>query len=105
MRVFLLSLRHIARRDDFARVAQLLGQLDFIPADQFRVQRCLDSVRLQPPAVADRVDAILAAGGRALSSMRQMAALRVLAGFAGSLPQRVSQSTFQQLNRLQSELA
>ncbi|CAL5221540.1 g3750 [Coccomyxa viridis] len=93
------------RRDDFARVAQLLGQLDFIPADQFRVQRCLESVRMQPPAVADRVDAILAAGGRALSAMRQLGALRVLAGFAGSLPQRVSQSTFQQLNRLQSQLA
>jgi len=51
------------------------------------------------------MDAILAAGGRALSSMRQLAALRVLASFAGNLPQRVSQSTFQQLNRLQSALA
>ena len=99
------SRRHAVCRDDFARVAQLLGQLDFIPADQFRVQRCLESVRAQPPAVADRVDAILAAGGRALSAMRQLGALRVLAGFAGSLPQRVSQSTFQQLNRLQSQLA
>ena len=97
--------RRIVCRDDFGRAAQLLGQLDFIPADQFRVQRCLESVRVQPPAVADRVDAILAAGGRALSSTRQLAALRVLAAFAGSLPQRVSQSTFQQLNRLQSALA
>lgn len=69
------------------------------------MQRCLDSVRAQPPAVADRMDAILAAGGRALSSMRQLAALRVLASFAGNLPQRVSQSTFKQLNRLQSALA
>ena len=92
-------------REDFARVAQLLGQLDFIPADQFRVQRCLDAVRAQPPAVADRLDAILAAGGRALSSMRELGALRVLADFAGSLPQRVSRATFQQLNRLQSALA
>ena len=92
-------------REDSGRVVQLLGQLDFIPADQFRVQRCLDAVRAQPPAVADRLDAILAAGGRALSSMRELGAVRVLADFAGSLPQRVSRATFQQLNHLQSALA
>ena len=92
-------------RGDHGRVAQLLGQLDFIPGEQFRVQRCVEAVRSQPPPVADRLDAVLAAGGRALSATRQLGALRCLAAFAGSLPQRVSQGTFQQLNRLQSVLA
>jgi hypothetical protein len=35
----------------------------------------------------------------------QAGPLRVLAAFAGSLPQRVSQATFQALNQQQSALA
>lgn len=86
-------------------MVQVLGQLDFVPQDQFRLQRCVDAAAALPPAVAERLEAVLAAGGRALSAARQAAPLRVLAAFAGSLPQRVSQPTFHTLNRLQSAAA
>ncbi len=92
-------------RGDSARVVQVLGHLKFVPQDQFRLQRCVDAVSALPPMVAERLEAVLAASGRALSATRQAGPLRVLAAFAGSLPQRVSQHTFQTLNRLQSAAA
>ncbi|KAK9915316.1 hypothetical protein WJX75_007541 [Coccomyxa subellipsoidea] len=93
------------KRGDHARVVQVLGQLEFVPQDQFRLQRCVDAAAMLAPVLAERLEAVLAAGGRALSATRQAGPLRVLAAFAGSLPQRVSQHTFRDLNRLQSAAA
>ena len=86
-------------------MVQVLGQLEFVPQDQFRLQRCVDAAAMLAPMLAERLEAVLAAGGRALSATRQAGPLRVLAAFAGSLPQRVSQHTFRDLNRLQSAAA
>ncbi len=94
-----------ARRDELGKVLPLLGELPFLPAEAFRLQRCVELAASLPPPLAERLEALVLAGGRALATARQGGRLRTLAGFAGALPARVGQAAFQRLNRLHNSVA
>lgn len=93
------------RRDELARVLPLLADLPFIPAEAFRLQRCKELAEQLLSPLAERLEAVVLAGGRALVAAKQAARLRTLASFAGMLPARVGQPAFQRLNRLHNSVA
>jgi len=86
-------------------VLPLLGDTQGLPAEAFRLQRCVELAASLPPPLAERLEALVLAGGRALAAARQGGRLRTLAGFAGALPARVGQAAFQRLNRLHNSVA
>lgn len=53
-------------------MVQVLGQLEFVPQDQFRLERCTEAVAALPSVVAERLEAVVACAGRALSATRQV---------------------------------
>ena len=83
----------------------LLADLPFIPAEAFRLQRCKELAEALPSPLAERLEAVVLAGGRALAAAKQAVRLRTLATFAGMLPARVGQPAFQRLNRLHNSVA
>ena len=122
-------------RGDNTQATQLLAELNFLPTEVFRLQRCTESVASLHPAIAPRLPILLLAAANALAGtgqvrffqivlnepyqvtesfcyfwlllqglivmiVLQVAQLRTLVAFAGNLPQRISQGTFQQLNEI-----
>lgn len=57
------------------------------------------------PAVADRLPAVLLAAAAALAASGKREQLQTLVAFASAVPNRISQSAYQQLNQLQASVA
>lgn len=88
-----------AIRGDKSRVLQALGELDFVPIDQYRFQRCVVGVSSLSRAVANRIQAILLAAAEALAAAGKRDELRTVVAFAAAVPNRVSQAAYQRLNQ------
>ena len=86
------------------RALQVLGELDFIPLESFRVARCTERAARLPPHVAELLGPVLLAGAHALAAVRRAPQLKALVTFAGSLPQRVGHALFQELIRTYDSL-
>ncbi|KAL4437959.1 hypothetical protein ABPG77_004180 [Micractinium sp. CCAP 211/92] len=92
-------------RGNHTRTLQKLGELPFVPTERFRLQLCASGVASLHPAVADRLPAVLLAAASALAAGGKREQLQTLVAFASAVPNRISQSVYQQLNQLQASVA
>ena len=94
------SLLACSRSGDPGGVLRAASSLPFLPSDAFRLQRCVDAAAALPEPLAERLSAIVPAVAAAAAEAGDAGRVRVLATFAGSLPQRVSRAAFEACVRL-----
>ena len=93
-----------SRAGDPGGVLRAADALPFLPSDAFRLQRCVDAAAALPEPLAERLSAVVPAVARAAADAGDPGRVRVLATFAGSLPQRVSRAAFDACVRLHDRL-
>ena len=98
------ALLDAARAGDPGGVLRAASALPFLPADAFRLGRCVDAAAALPEPLAERLSTVVPAVAAAASEAGDADRVRVLATFAGSLPQRVSRAAFERCVALHDKL-
>ncbi len=91
-------------RGDHARVLELASEINYIPQEDFLLQRKTEAVSELAQPVSQQLPPLLLAIAKALAARGLVARLRAVVAFAGNLPHRISQSIFQELNQMHNSL-